>query len=157
MSDNPLETTPEREHEIEARAKSLMEEAGGAGAIEDFRERADELIRMEHAGNPGQLPNPMNHPEIIEEASIQENLGEFPGARSAADQGERRETPMTREELHHTTEELTTFPPPFQGGAEPAKVPWTYLGPWNAGGGRGRVRRGRTHAAKRATAPRKAA
>lgn len=105
MSDNPLETTPKREREIEARAKALMKEAGGTGELGDYRERADELIRMEHAGNPGQLPNPMNHPEIIEEASIQENLGEFPGARSASDQGERRETPMTREELHHSKED----------------------------------------------------
>lgn len=105
MSDNPLETTPKREHEIEARAKTLMKEAGGTGNLDDYRERADELLRMEHAGNPGQLPNPINHAPVIEEAKIQENLGEFPGARSVADQGEWRETPMTREELRHSNDE----------------------------------------------------
>ena len=36
---------------------------------------------------------------LVEEASIQENLGEFPGGSSVADQGEWRETPMTRAEL----------------------------------------------------------
>ena len=106
MSDNPLDVTPERTAEIEARAKQLMQDAGGTGSMDDFRERADELIRMEHAGTPGQLPNPMVHDTtlhgaIVEEASIQENLGEFPGGSSVADEGEWRETPMTREQLRH--------------------------------------------------------
>ena len=51
---------------------------------------------MEQAGATGQVP--VNAREFVEEASIQENLGEFPGT-SVADQGEWRETPMTREEL----------------------------------------------------------
>ena len=38
---------------------------------------------------------------VVEEASIQDNLGEFPGGSSVADQGEWRETPMTRDELRH--------------------------------------------------------
>ena len=107
MSDNPLEITPERDAEIEARAKQLMEDAGGNGTMADYRERADELLRMEHAGTPGQLPNPMVHDDhrvngvIVEEASIQENLGEFPGGSSVADEGGWRETPMTREQLRH--------------------------------------------------------
>lgn len=104
MSDNPLETTPEREKMIEERARAMQAEAGGTGDLADFRERADELLRMEMAGNSGQLPNPMTQDEalpglVVEEASIQENLGEFPGGSSVADQGEYRETPMTREEL----------------------------------------------------------
>ena len=103
MSDNPLETTPEREAEIEARAKLLWEADGSPkDAMPEYRERADELIRIELAGVPAQLPIDDGSPipgVIVEEASIQQNYGEFPGARGAADQGEWRETPMTRDEL----------------------------------------------------------
>ncbi len=105
MSDNPLEVTPERTQRIEARARQLWEQAGSPpGDMAEFTERADELIRMEDAAGTGQLPNPMTQPDpipgvMVEEASIQENLGEFPGGSSIADQGEWRETPMTREEL----------------------------------------------------------
>jgi hypothetical protein len=35
---------------------------------------------------------------VVEEAQIQENYGEFPDR--VADQGEWRQTPMTREEMH---------------------------------------------------------
>lgn len=102
MSDNPLEPSPERDARIAARARHLWEEAGSPpGPQDDFNERADELVRMEDAAGTGQLPNPMNHPAPVEEASIQDNLGEFPGGSSVADQGEWRETPMTREELRH--------------------------------------------------------
>ena len=85
--------------------------------MEEFTERADELIRMEDAAGTGQLPNPMTQNEplpgvTVEEAQIQENLGEFPGGSSVADQGEWRETPMTREELLHGDEA-----PPERGGA----------------------------------------
>ncbi len=115
MSDNPLETTPEHEAAVKSRAEHLWREAGSpAGQMDEFTERADELIRMEGAGNPGQLPNPMTLDEaipgvVVEEASIQDNLGEFPGGSSVADQGEYRETPMTRDELRHG------------GGAEPER------------------------------------
>lgn len=111
MSDNPLETSPERDAQVKARAEHLWQEAGKPpGDRAEFTERADELIRMEMAGNSGQLPNPMTQHEripgvIVDEASIQENLGEFPGGSSAADQGEWRETPMTRDELLHGTDE----------------------------------------------------
>ena len=106
MSDNPLEENPERTKRIQARAKHLWEADGSPdGGMDDYTERADELIRMEDAAGTGQLPNPMTQDEpmpgvLVEEASIQENLGEFPG-NSVADQGEWRETPMTREELKH--------------------------------------------------------
>jgi hypothetical protein len=99
MSDNPLAPSPKRDALIETRAKELMAAAGGAGTLADYRERADELVRMEQAGSTGQKP--IDEPEFIEEAKIQENLGDFPGARSFADQGEWRETPMTRDELDH--------------------------------------------------------
>lgn len=102
MSDNPLEASPERDARIKARAQDLWEGAGSPDTgMDDYTERADELIRMEDSAGSGQLPNPMNQPEIIEEASIQENLGEFPGGSSVADQGDWRETPMTRDQLRH--------------------------------------------------------
>lgn len=107
MSDNPLEVTPELTRRIEARARHLWEAAGSPPvSMDEFTERADELIRMEDAAGTGQLPNPMTQPDrmpgvLVEEASIQENLGEFPGGSSVADQGEWRETPMTRDELKH--------------------------------------------------------
>ena len=110
MSDNPLETSPERDAQIEARMKQLQEADGGAGDLEAYRERADELVRMELAGATGQLP--IDTPDVVEEASIQENLGEFPGASSVADQGDWRETPMTREELRHPED-----PQPGRGDA----------------------------------------
>lgn len=107
MSDNPLEENPDRTRRIEARARHLWEANGSPeGSMDEYTERADELIRMEDAAGTGQLPNPMTQDEpmpgvLVEEASIQENLGEFPGGSSVADQGEWRETPMTREELKH--------------------------------------------------------
>ena len=118
MSDNPLESSPERDERIKARAQHLWEEAGSPdGRMDEFIERADELIRMEGAAGTGQLPNPMTQDEripgvIVEEASIQENLGEFPGGSSVADQGEWRETPMTKEELRHGSDSE-----PERGGA----------------------------------------
>lgn len=103
MSDNPLEMTPEREAAIEARATALWQADGSpAGAMADYRERADELIRFEMAGVPAQLPIDDGSPVpgvIVEEASIQQNYGEFPGAMGNADQGETREFPMTREAM----------------------------------------------------------
>lgn len=107
MSDNPLDPSPAQVQAIRDRAQHLWQEDGcPAGGSEAYHEQADALIRMEGAGITGQLDNPMLHPDqtpgvIVEEASIQENLGEFPGGSSVADQGEWRETPMTREELRH--------------------------------------------------------
>ena len=46
MSDNPLETTPEREAQVKARARQLWEADGRPpGREDDYTERADELIR----------------------------------------------------------------------------------------------------------------
>lgn len=105
MSDNPLETSPELEGRIAARAQALWEAEGSpAGRLDEYRERADELVRMEMSGNPAQLPNPMTQDEpmpgvVVEEAAIQENYGDVPGRMT--DQGDWRQTPMTREELRH--------------------------------------------------------
>ena len=105
MSDNPLETTPETEAHIKERARHLWEADGSpAGREDEYHERADELVRMEMAGNPGQLPNPVNSGNPIpggigEEAASQANSGEIPGR--LTDQGDVRQPPMTRDQLRH--------------------------------------------------------
>ena len=103
MSDNPLDPSPAQQQAMRDRAQHLWKVDGcPAGGPEAYYDQADALIRMESAGATGQLENPMTHPsKFVEEASIQANLGEFPGGSSVADQGEWRETPMTREELRH--------------------------------------------------------
>ena len=99
MSDNPLESSPERDAAIKARAEAMWKAAGSPdGRMDEFTERADELVRMEMAGNPGQLP--IETRPMVEDAAIQENLGEFPGQQQ--DQGDRLTSPMTRDEMHET-------------------------------------------------------
>ena len=103
MSDNPLKDTPERDLRIRERAYHLWEAEGSPhGRDVDYWERARELVGMEEAAGSGLLPNPMNTNDpipgvIVEEASIQQNLGEVPGR--LTDQGDWRQTPMTKEEL----------------------------------------------------------
>ncbi len=100
MSDNPLDDSDEgRQQLIRERAYHLWEADGSPhGRHEEYWERARELVGMEQSGNAGQLPNPASLPgadparvQIVEEAFIQENLGEFPDRLS--DQGERQQTP----------------------------------------------------------------
>jgi hypothetical protein len=108
MSDNPLERSPEREQRIRERAYHLWEADGRPdGRDKEHWERAEELIGMEEHAGAGLLPNPMTQDEpipgvTVEEASVQQNLGEFPDR--LADQGEWRQTPMTREEAHEARE-----------------------------------------------------
>ncbi len=102
MSDNPLEDDPARDARIKERAYHLWEADGGPhGRHEEYWERASELVRMEESGMPGQLPNPASLPgadpsatEPVEEAFIQDNLGEFPDR--FADQGESQPTPKPK-------------------------------------------------------------
>jgi hypothetical protein len=107
MSDNPLDPGPEYQARVKQRAEELWRADGSpAGRMDDYRERADELVRMEMAGPTGLAPNPMTSNEpipgvTVEEAAIQENLGEFPAAANMTDQGSWRETPMTRDKLRH--------------------------------------------------------
>ena len=100
---NPLDDSdPDQQARIRERAYALWEADGGPhGRADEYWERASELVGMEQAGRFGQLPNPASlpgadplHQEIVEEASIQENLGEFPDR--FADQGERSLTPVTK-------------------------------------------------------------
>lgn len=105
MSDNPLDPSPEFVAHVKQLAEQLWRADGSPeGRMAEYMERADELARMRAAGATGIEPNPMTKHEpipgvVVEEASIQENLGEFPGPRGMTDQGDWRETPMTREEL----------------------------------------------------------
>jgi hypothetical protein len=103
MSDNPLDDSDEsRQQRIRERAYHLWEADGYPHGRElEFWERARELVGMEEHPHAGELPNPMSlpgadpsRPDRIEEASIQENLGEFPDR--LADQGERAATPARK-------------------------------------------------------------
>jgi Protein of unknown function (DUF2934) len=100
LSDNPLQDTPERLSRIRDRAYKLWEEEGRPeGRDLEFWERAKELVGMEEHPTAGELPNPMTHPEqipgvTVEEAELQENLGEFPDR--LTDQGDRQEAPVAR-------------------------------------------------------------
>lgn len=96
-TDNPLEPSPAREERIREVAYQLWETDGGPhGRDVEYRERARELVGIEQSSGAGQLPNPQTHPDSVretgvEEAAIQENLGEFPDR--LADQGEVKPTP----------------------------------------------------------------
>ncbi len=107
MSDNPLEPNPQREARIRERAYHLWEADGRPhGRDSEYWERAKELIGMEDHPGAALEPNPMTLDEpipgvTVEEAAIQENYGEAP--ERFTDQGERRQTPMTRDELRTGT------------------------------------------------------
>ncbi len=101
MSSNPLEDDPEREHRIRHRAYHLWEHEGRPhGQDAEFWERARELVGIEESAGSGQLPNPVTtgqdplREQPVEEAFLQENLGEFPGR--FTDQGETEPTPKSR-------------------------------------------------------------
>jgi DUF2934 family protein len=98
MSDNPLEMTPERHQRIEQRAYRLWQEAGCPdGRDGEFWEQARELVGMEESGAAGTLPvgtaAPIPGKVRIDEAELQQNLGEFPGL---TDQGDREQAPRRR-------------------------------------------------------------
>jgi Protein of unknown function (DUF2934) len=108
MSDNPLEATPEREERIRIRAYHLWEADGRPeGRDAEFWARAEELVGMEESAGAALMPNPMTRDEpvpgvVVEEASIQENYGEIPTR--LTDQGDWRQTPMTKEEVREFEE-----------------------------------------------------
>jgi len=108
MSDNPLDETPERHQRIRERAYHLWEEDGRpVGRDLEYWERARELIGLEDSAGAGLLPNPLNDPDSpretgIDEADIQDNLGEFPDR--FTDQGDRRSTPAPRHSPYHDAE-----------------------------------------------------
>ncbi len=98
MSDNPLEDDSARDEKIRERAYHLWDADGRPiGNDLEYWERARELIGMESSRGAGQVEVPSeDDPRVVngvrvEEASIQENLGEFP--ERSADQGEHPQTP----------------------------------------------------------------
>ena len=91
----------EREHELLIRARGIRmwAEAGAPrGRKDEYIERARELQAIIDHPCAALLPNPMiAHPQPadpVEEAELQENLGEFPGR--LTDQGDRPPAPMTK-------------------------------------------------------------
>ena len=101
MSDNPLEDNPDREQRIRERAYYLWEADGcPAGNDLEYWERARELVGMSDSAGTAQVQVPApDDPAVmagqaIEEASIQQNLGEFPDR--VADQGEHPQVPDPR-------------------------------------------------------------
>jgi len=98
MLNNPMHDNPEREQRVRERAYHLWEADGKPhGRDVEYWQRARELIAIEENAEAGRLPNPQSHPGSVretgvEEAEIQESLGEFPDR--FADQGEVQQTPV---------------------------------------------------------------
>jgi hypothetical protein len=94
MRANPLETNPEREARIREVAYRMWEENDRPhGRDVEFWERARELVGMEESRRAGEVPRSAESSPKVEEAEIQDNLGEFPGL---TDQGEKAKTPRAR-------------------------------------------------------------
>jgi hypothetical protein len=107
-SRNPLSIDPEHEQRVRERAYLLWEADGKPhGRDVEFWERARELVGMEESAGSGLLPNPLDAPREsgIEEAAIQENLGEFPDR--LADQGVVRTTPAPKRKSRARTKKAT--------------------------------------------------
>ena len=101
MSDNPLKFDLASEERVRVRAYHLWETEGQpTGRAVEFWERSAELVGMEDSGLTGQIENPIaagidpTAPTNVEEAELQQNLGEFPDR--LADQGEWASTPKAR-------------------------------------------------------------
>jgi hypothetical protein len=85
------------EQHIRERAYHLWDADGRPhGRDQEYWERAELLTRMEAHPHAAELPYPTPDKAgpVVEDASIQANLGEFPGR--SADQGERQEVPVPR-------------------------------------------------------------
>ncbi len=98
-----ISTTRHEKNESVKRPITCGRKTGGhRGAIWRYWERARELVGMEESRGAGLLPNPMTHPtmatgepEGVEEAEIQQNLGEFPDR--FTDQGAREMAPEPKQ------------------------------------------------------------
>ena len=101
-TDSPFELSAAHKQRIRVRAYHLWESDGRPdGQAAEYWERARALDALE-ANLPVQLPNPLTNPGpqtsdgvLVEEASLQENLGEFPAR--FTDQGDTMPTPESRE------------------------------------------------------------
>lgn len=121
MASNPFDDNdPALRQRIEERAYHLWKAEGEPhGRSEEYWERARELVMMERAGPIGQLPNPAsqpgadpNAPDTVEEAFIQENLGEFPDR--FADQGEKSATPKAKPKARPRKAAVADSAPPAE-------------------------------------------
>jgi len=114
MARNPLATGPEYEQRVRERAYHLWEADGMPhGRDIEYWERARELIGMEDSAGAGLLPNPQSHADSpvetgVEEAEIQENLGEFPGP--LTDQGEEQQMPAPTKRRARAAPKATARP-----------------------------------------------
>lgn len=96
IADSPLDPSAGHLQRIRERAYYLWEADGcPRGQDLEYWERARELDAMSSHPQAGLLPADL--PERTDEAMLEENLGEFPDR--AADQGEHRNSPMTRGEM----------------------------------------------------------
>jgi hypothetical protein len=101
QAENPLDPSSETERRIRERAYFLWEQEGRVeGRADDYWERARQLDAIE-ANAPAMKPNPETQgawrdpsSPPVEEAALQENLGEFPGR--FTDQGEVMVTPESK-------------------------------------------------------------
>lgn len=124
MTENPLDPSPETEARIRDRAYFLWEQDGRPhGQHDEYWERARELQGMADSIHAGERPVTDRVPHAadgtpIEEASIQQNLGEFPHAGSS-DQGDRQETPLPRKPK--AAPKPSDAAPQGQDQAQPAK------------------------------------
>ncbi len=94
---------------LERAEKMWRDDGRPAGRLSEYLERARELQAIIDNPTAGQLPNPMavHHGEIvpeqpIEEAELQENLGEFPGL--LTDQGDHLQAPMTKRKARRSAD-----------------------------------------------------
>ncbi|WP_122050155.1 DUF2934 domain-containing protein [Asaia bogorensis] len=101
-STNPLVDSPERDARIAAKAKELWEADGKPGCgPEAYQENASEIIGMEEHPHAGEipvkdLPDPQFADVQVENAEIQQNLGEFPERQT--DQGDREHFPEKQDQ-----------------------------------------------------------
>ena len=101
--ENPLENSPERDAKIRAKAKEMwITDGKPTCGPEGYMEAATDLIGMEINPDAGEIPVDSPVPlaangQPIEDAKIQENLGNLGG--SMDEQDDRQEVPFgTREE-----------------------------------------------------------
>jgi hypothetical protein len=100
---------PTTKHDIAIHRRALRmwrDDGAPPGRLPEYEERARELQAFIDNPTGGQLPNPLTaqHGEVepaqpMEEAELQENLGEFPSL--LTDQGDHLEAPMTRSKARH--------------------------------------------------------
>jgi hypothetical protein len=100
MSNNPLEDDPKREQRIRERAYHLWQADGEPhGRDAEYWERARELVGMAESAGAGQISPAADaahriNGQIVDEAALEENLGEFPGRQT--DQGDRGMAPVRK-------------------------------------------------------------